>query len=60
MNSVPYRKFAQVLKKNDFRPVRHPGGHEVWERTQTLSIPAHGEINGALVHGLSKQFKLGL
>ena len=57
---VSYKEFTTALKANGFKPNRSKGGHEVWEKTitQSVSIPIHGDINGALARRLDKELKL--
>ena len=59
---VPYKEFTTALKENGFKPDRSNGGHEIWEKTttQSVSIPIHGDINGALARRLDKQLGLNM
>lgn len=56
---IPLREFQKTLKDNGFSKDRCNGGHEVWKRTQTVSIPAHDkEINGAVARRLTREYGL--
>ena len=56
---VPKREFEAKLKENGFHKDRNNGGHTVWERTQSISIPIHDkEINGGMARRLTKEFHL--
>lgn len=59
---VSYKEFTTALKANGFKPDRSKGGHEVWEKTitQSVSIPIHGDINGALARRLDKELGLNM
>ena len=59
---VPTREFRAALKANNFRLQRSNGGHEIWEKTitQSVSIPIHGDINGALARRLDKELGLNM
>lgn len=48
MNNIPYKDFKRKLQDNGFREERSKGGHIIYKRTQTISVPAHGEVNAAL------------
>lgn len=60
MNNIPYKDFKRKLQDNGLREERSKGGHVIYKRTQTIAVPAHGEVNGALAHGLSKKYNLGI
>lgn len=60
MNNIPYKDFRRTLRDNGFKEKRSKGSHVIYERTQVISVPAHKEVNGALVHGLSKKYNLGI
>ena len=60
MNNIPYKDFKRKLQDNGFREERSKGGHIIHKRTQTISVPAHGEVNAALAKGLSKKYNLGI
>lgn len=56
---VSKREFETKLKENGFHKDRNNGGHTVWERTQSISIPIHDkEINGGMARRLTKEFHL--
>ena len=59
---IPYKAFTDILKANGFKYDRSKGGHEVWEKTitQSVSIPIHGDINGALARRLDKELGLNM
>lgn len=59
---VETEKFRTALKRNGYKKDRCNGGHEIWEKTITMScsIPIHGDVNGALARKLNKQHSLGL
>lgn len=55
LQSYKQKDFAQKLRKNGFHVERNQGGHQIWSKKTTISIPAHGEINGALARRLIKE-----
>lgn len=57
---VPYSEFTQALKKSGFKQDRSKGGHETWERKESVTIPIHGDINGALARRLNKEHCLNM
>lgn len=59
---VETERFRKALERNGYRKDRSKGGHEIWEKTITMScsIPIHGDVNGALARKLNKQHSLGL
>lgn len=58
----PYNveKFKKILKANGYAHDRTNGGHEIWEKTITdsVSIPVHNDINGAMARRLIKEHRL--
>lgn len=59
LRPVSTNDFRKKLKKNGFQFSRSNTGHEIWERKQSLSIPAHDkEICGGIVKRLSKEYNL--
>ena len=59
LKPVPTDEFRRVLKRNGFRKDRSNTGHEIWERTQSVSIPIHDkEICGGIAKRLTKEYNL--
>ena len=60
---VPRRDFERALKAKGYHVDRRTGGHDIWEKTTTLScvIPSHSrEIEGGLAKRLAKEHGLNI
>lgn len=56
---VKRKKFENLLEDNGFHMDRCNGGHAIWKRTQSVSVPIHdNEVNGGMVRKYTKLYNL--
>lgn len=59
---IPVETFRDILEDNGYNFDRSKGGHETWEKTvkKSITIPIHGDVNGAMARRLDKEHDLGI